>query len=96
MEEIETRRRRLKYRASHRGTKELDIILGGFADANLWTYSIEQLEAFEQLLEEEEVFLQSWLMKLSEPPAGINVALIEEIAADHARRVAKNRSAEST
>lgn len=96
MEEIETLRRRLKYRASHRGTKELDIILGGFAEANLSLYSVEQLHAFEQLLQEEEVLLQSWLMRLSVPPAEVNVPLIEEIATDHARRIAENRSAEST
>ena len=34
-EDIAIRRRRLRYRAWHRGTKEMDLVLGPFADAHL-------------------------------------------------------------
>ena len=44
------RRRKLKFRAWHRGMKEMDIILGTFADRTLDRIDEAQLDAFEALL----------------------------------------------
>lgn len=44
-------RKRLKYRATHRGTKEADAILGGFVAANIQTLSDNELDALETFLE---------------------------------------------
>ena len=44
------RRRKLMFRAWHRGTKEMDILLGGFAEAYIDQMSEEELDAFEVLL----------------------------------------------
>ncbi len=44
------RRRKLTFRAWHRGTKEMDILLGGFAEARLDAMSEDELDAFEALL----------------------------------------------
>lgn len=49
---LEVRKRRARYRAEHRGTKELDLILGRFAAGFLAQASEAQLGAFEALLEE--------------------------------------------
>ena len=45
------RRRRLRFRAWHRGMKEMDLILGTFADRNLAHMSGVELDAFERLME---------------------------------------------
>jgi antitoxin CptB len=49
-DDLEARRRRAAYRATHRGTKEMDITLGRFAAAKLASMSTAALERFERLL----------------------------------------------
>jgi antitoxin CptB len=49
-DDIDSRRRRAAYRANHRGTKEMDWILGRYADAVLAGMSAETLALFERLL----------------------------------------------
>lgn len=47
----EIRRKRLLFRAWHRGTREADLILGSFAEAYLAGFDAAQLDRFEALLE---------------------------------------------
>jgi antitoxin CptB len=49
-DDIDSRRRRAAYRASHRGTKEMDWVLGRFAEAVLAGMSADALTLFERLL----------------------------------------------
>ena len=49
-DDIDSRRRRAAYRASHRGTKEMDWVLGRYAEAELAAMSEEALTLFERLL----------------------------------------------
>jgi antitoxin CptB len=49
-DDLDPRRRRAAYRASHRGTKEMDWVLGRFAEARLAGMSAEALGLFERLL----------------------------------------------
>ena len=55
------RRRRLLYRATHRGTFENDLMIGGFVRANLCSLSDADLDALEALLEMPDVDLADWL-----------------------------------
>ena len=41
--------KKLLFKASHRGTKEMDIILGSFAENNLETMNEENLKLFEEI-----------------------------------------------
>ena len=66
-EDLETRRRRARWRAGHRGTKELDLLLGGFANAHLDSLDGARLSAFEALLAMEEPVLQRWLLEAVMP-----------------------------
>ena len=43
-------RRRLRYRSWHRGTREVDLMLGRFADAHLEGMTSDQLDRFAELL----------------------------------------------
>jgi antitoxin CptB len=48
--DLDARRRRIVWRASHRGTKEMDLMLGRFAAAKVSTFEESELAAFEDLL----------------------------------------------
>lgn len=61
-ESHEARLKRLKIRAWRRGTKEMDLVLGNYADHNLGKMSETELQAFEALMEENDQDLMSWLM----------------------------------
>ena len=61
-ESIEDRRKRLRFRSWHRGTREMDLLLGSFADARLATFSADQLARFEVLLELSDPDLFAWIV----------------------------------
>jgi antitoxin CptB len=56
----ETRLKRLRFRAWHRGTKEADLMIGGFFDAHAATLTPAELDWFESLLEEQDVDIMAW------------------------------------
>ncbi len=62
------RRRRLKFRAWHRGMKEVDLILGRFADATVDTMDEAGLTAFEALLDEPDPAILAWVTGEETPP----------------------------
>jgi antitoxin CptB len=48
---LDIRRKKLRFRAWHRGMKEMDIILGNFADTHLAGFGEAELARFEELLQ---------------------------------------------
>ncbi len=48
---LDDRRKRLLFRCWHRGTREMDLILGRFADAEIANLSDDELDQFEHLIE---------------------------------------------
>jgi antitoxin CptB len=67
--ELDERRRKLRYRAWHRGTREMDLVLGRFADAELAAMSVTDLDAFEALMEAPDPDLFSWVVgQVAIPP----------------------------
>ena len=62
MTDLDQRRRRAAYRASHRGTKEMDWLLGRYAEANLPGMDEAALGDFERLLALPDPDLQHWIM----------------------------------
>lgn len=65
----EMRIKRAAYRANHRGTKELDILLGRFAEAQLPQMSEAELGAFEELLALPDPQIDAWIKGADAPPA---------------------------
>lgn len=59
------RLKRLRMRAWRRGTKEMDLVLGPFADAELERLDPEALDALEALLSENDQDLYLWISRLS-------------------------------
>lgn len=80
-EPLALRKKRVLYRAEHRGTQELDILIGGFVADRLATFDAAMLDRIEALLDHEETELQAWLMGQAEIPAGTDAELIADIMA---------------
>ena len=55
--------KRLKIRSWRRGTKEMDLILGKFSDANLRVLSQSDLEVYDKMLDENDNDLYNWCSK---------------------------------
>ena len=60
-EGLDARRRRLLYRAWHRGTREMDLIMGRFADARIGTLTDAELDDFERLSDQPEPDIYAWI-----------------------------------
>jgi antitoxin CptB len=67
-ESLDKRRKRLIFRARHRGTKEMDLFIGGFMARYLDELTDAQLDRFEALLEVPEPVMQDWVMGRAAPP----------------------------
>ncbi len=61
LKDSDTRRKRLIFRSWHRGTREMDLILGRFADAHVPGFSDDELDQFEALLGESDPDLYDWI-----------------------------------
>ncbi len=64
----EIRLKRLRMRAGHRGIKEMDLILGGWAERHLETADDATLDAFETVMAEADQDLYQWVSGQAEPP----------------------------
>lgn len=77
----DTRLKKLKFRAWHRGFREADLILGPFADTHAQSLSPAQLDAFEALLEENDHDIYGWIAGRAEPPAHVDPELMQMLKA---------------
>ncbi|MBU6206306.1 MAG: succinate dehydrogenase assembly factor 2 [Alphaproteobacteria bacterium] len=60
--------KRLRFRAHHRGTKEADLLLGGFFEAHHDRWDAAAIALFEALLEEQDADILGWAMGAIEVP----------------------------
>lgn len=72
---IKNRRKRLKFRSWHRGTREMDLLLGRFADQYLDGYTADDLNIYEDILEISDPDLYNWVSGREDIPdtAGRNI-----------------------
>jgi antitoxin CptB len=84
---LDPRRKRLLYRCWHRGTRELDLIVGRFADAHLLRLSDGELDQFERILEVADPELYAALVDDGPVPRGAEGTVFEQLksfrVADH-------------
>ena len=67
--DLDVRRRRVLFRSWHRGLREMDLLMGRFADAEIGTMSDDDLAAFEGLIEVPDADLYRWITgELATPP----------------------------
>ena len=80
-EGLDSRRRKLLFRSWHRGIREMDLILGGFADAEIATLTVPELDQYERLLEIQDADLLAWVTGTKSVPAAFDTALMARIVA---------------
>lgn len=79
---MNVRLKKLRFRSAHRGTKEIDLILGGFAERHLESLSPEQLDRYEALIESQDPNLYDWIAGLAPAPAEYDTDVLAMIRAD--------------
>ena len=62
------RLKRLRFRAWHRGTKEADLLIGGFFNTHGASWRESEIDWFEALLEEQDVDIMAWASGTAAPP----------------------------
>ena len=80
-EKLQNVRKKLAWRASHRGIKEMDIIVGGFAEARLNTMTAQELIGFEVLLEFPDQQLLSWVTGQEDVPEELHSTMLMDMLA---------------
>ncbi|MDE0059244.1 MAG: succinate dehydrogenase assembly factor 2 [Defluviicoccus sp.] len=68
-QDLDARRKRILFRSLRRGTKESDLVIGGFAESVLPRLDAAQLDALEALLERPDPELLGWVIGLRPVPA---------------------------
>jgi antitoxin CptB len=86
MPDLDTRRRRLVFRANHRGTKEADLMIGGFVSRHAAAFSQAELDELEALLELPDVDLADWLTGRRAPPGELSTPLFRRMCDEAGQR----------
>ncbi|MBA3518669.1 MAG: succinate dehydrogenase assembly factor 2 [Rhizobiales bacterium] len=83
---LDPRRRRALFRAWHRGTREMDLLLGRFADAYIEALSEADLAHLEALMEVPDRDLFAWVTGRDPVAANYETPLYRALVAFHATR----------
>lgn len=76
---LDHRRRRLLWRATHRGIREMDLILGGFAQARIEAMTDDELDRLEAIIEIPDQLLFAWATGQSPVPEPQRSALLQDM-----------------
>lgn len=80
---LDVRRRQILYRAWHRGMREMDLIMGRFADAEIEGLSEEEVAEFERLIEVVDRDLLAWITGEAETPENYDTPLFRRLKSFH-------------
>ena len=80
---LAVRRRKLKFRAWHRGMRELDLIMGRFADAHVDRMAPAELDEWERLMEVPDPELLGWVTGRSPPQPDEDTPMLRRLRAFH-------------
>ena len=78
---MDARRRKLTFRAWRRGFREMDLLMGSFADKYLGSYSEVELDQFEALLNLPDWEVYAWLVGQAEIPEADRSAVLDQLIA---------------
>ncbi|MBL8629536.1 MAG: succinate dehydrogenase assembly factor 2 [Rhodospirillaceae bacterium] len=79
--DVETRKKRILYRAAHRGTKEADVIVGTFFAERTAGFRADQLDDADRVLDLLDVDLMDWIIKKQPVPDALRSPLLDELVA---------------
>jgi antitoxin CptB len=81
--------KRLAWRAHHRGTKEADLMIGGFFDAHHAAWTTDDCALFSEMLHEQDVDIMSWALGTATPPERFAGPMIDALQKLDYIRIAK-------
>ncbi|ATN34417.1 succinate dehydrogenase assembly factor 2 family protein [Rhizobium sp. ACO-34A] len=79
--DLDPRRRRILFRCWHRGIREMDLMLGQFAEAEIGTMDEATLDELERIMAEEDQDLIKWITEAAPVPDHLKTPLFERIMA---------------
>lgn len=82
----DNRRRALRFRSWHRGTREMDLLMGSFADAQLDGFTPAQLDRYEQILNLSDPDVYDWVAGVKPVPAEQDDTVMRLLCAHHYAR----------
>lgn len=82
-DEVTAARKRLRFRSWHRGTREMDLLLGRFADRHLDSCDETLLTAYAALLEENDPDIYDWVNGRGAPPPAPFAPALEALIRFH-------------
>lgn len=85
---MDDRLKKIRFRAWRRGFREIDLILGGFADRELAGLNEPGLDAFERLLDAPDQSVFAWITELEPAPAEYDTATLARLRAFRSAMVA--------
>ena len=71
--------KRLHWRAHHRGTREADMLIGGFFDVHHASWSAAERALFAMMLEEQDVDIMAWAHGTADAPERFAGPMIEAL-----------------
>lgn len=77
----EIRLKRLRFRSWHRGTREADLLIGGFFDSAHAGWNAAEIDLFETLIEEQDVDIMAWAIGTQACPARYAGSIVEALQA---------------
>jgi antitoxin CptB len=81
--------KRLAWRAHHRGTREADMLIGGFFDAHSASWTADDRATFATMLDEQDVDIMAWAIGTAEPPERFAGPMIEALRQLNYIRIAR-------
>ena len=78
---LDERRRRILFRSWRRGMREMDLVMGRFADAHLAAMSAGELDEFERLLDLPDAKVLAWLTGRAQIPSEFDTPLLAKLRA---------------
>ena len=81
--DLDPRRRKILFRAWHRGMREMDLIMGRFADAQIGALTEAELDEFERLIEVLDRDLLSWVTGEAQVPENYDSDVFRQLKAFH-------------
>ncbi len=84
-EGLDVRRRKLLFRAWRRGVREMDLIVGRFADAFIDKFDEPALDDFEHLIEAPNAALYGWVTGAQHVPENYDTAVLRQLIGFHRR-----------
>jgi antitoxin CptB len=79
LEELDNRRKRLIFRSWHRGTREMDLIMGTFAESHVPGMGLIELDLYEEVLNTPDPDVYDWISGQKPVPANMMNPVLEKL-----------------